>query len=210
MVHPELRRRPPRPAVGAGDGLRRAAAAAVGAAGGVRRHPEAKAHELDVYLLAGETIRPDASRLFRSRPGETRFQNPFAEADGQPGVVYRWLEVEGPIPDAGTPGRKLLFGDLPVKGDEVISANPKADAERLLRRFVARAYRRPVPEREQVRFLPLVRPRHEPPHSSRRRLSDSAEITTSRLGRAGRRTGSLPPGCPDSAMRAFHLQPRLF
>ncbi len=118
--------------------------------------PEARAHELDVYLLAGETIRPDASRLFRSRPGEARFQNPFAEADGQPGVVYRWLEVEGPIPESGQPGHKLLFGDLQLKNGEVVSDHPKADAERLLRRFVGRAYRRPVPESEQVRFLPLI------------------------------------------------------
>ena len=31
--------------------------------------PEPGVHELDVWLLAGETIRPDAGRLFRSRPG---------------------------------------------------------------------------------------------------------------------------------------------
>src|SRR6185436_21162605 len=99
---------------------------------------------------------PDASRLFRSRPGETRYQNPLATADGQPGVVYRWLEVEGPLPEPGPPGHELLFGDLPVKNGEVVSADPKADAERLLRQFVARAYRRPVPERERVRFLPLI------------------------------------------------------
>jgi hypothetical protein len=30
--------------------------------------PEAGVHELDAWLLAGETIRPDAARLFRSRP----------------------------------------------------------------------------------------------------------------------------------------------
>jgi hypothetical protein len=118
--------------------------------------PEPGTHELDVYLLAGETIRPDAARLFRSRPGEARIQNPFAEADGQPGVVYRWLEVEGPLPEPGPTGRQRLFGDLPVKNGEVIPANPKVDAERRLRAFVTRAYRRPVPEREQVRFLPLV------------------------------------------------------
>jgi mono/diheme cytochrome c family protein len=118
--------------------------------------PEAKVHELDVYLLAGETIRPDAARLFRSRPGDVRWQNPLAEKDGQPGVVYRWLEVEGPLPEPGPGGLKLLFGDLPVKDGEVVSADPKADAEKLLRAFVNRAYRRPVSDREQVRFLPLI------------------------------------------------------
>lgn len=77
--------------------------------------PEPQVHELDVWLLAGETIRPDAGRLFRSRPGAGRWQNPLAEQDGQPGVVFRWLEVEGPIYDEWpTAGHKLLFADLPM------------------------------------------------------------------------------------------------
>jgi hypothetical protein len=108
--------------------------------------PDPKAHELDVYLLAGETIRPDASRLFRSRPGEGRWVNPLAEKDGQPGVVYRWLEVEGPIDEAKK--ESALFDDLPMED--------VSDAKRLLQRFAARAYRRPLPESELIRFLPLV------------------------------------------------------
>jgi len=77
--------------------------------------PEPSVHELDVYLLAGEMIRPDAGRLFRSRPGAARWQNPLAEKDGQPGVVFRWMEVEGPIYDQWPPaGHKLLFADLPM------------------------------------------------------------------------------------------------
>ncbi len=129
--------------------------------------PEAGIHELEVDLLAGETIRPDASRFFRSRPGETRWQNPLAEADGQPGVVYRWLEVEGPIHEVWPPrGHQLLFGDLPIrlpagskrKGQsvEIVSTDQQADATRLLKQFVERAYRRPVPESEQLRFLPVI------------------------------------------------------
>jgi hypothetical protein len=35
--------------------------------------PEPQIHELDVWLLAGEMIRPDAGRLFRSRPGANRW-----------------------------------------------------------------------------------------------------------------------------------------
>lgn len=77
--------------------------------------PEPSVHELDVWLLAGEIIRPDAGRLFRSRPGPSRWRNPLAEKDGQPGVVFRWLEVEGPIYDEWPPaGHRLLFGDLPM------------------------------------------------------------------------------------------------
>jgi len=143
--------------------------------------PEPGVKELDVWLLAGETIRPDAGRLFRSRPGAARWQNPLAEKDGQPGVVFRWLEVEGPIYDRWpTAGHKLLFGDLPMvslkpapkaqatttetnrfgdrkfmppPGVEVVSKKPRADAERLLRGFVRQAYRHPAAEVEVKRFL---------------------------------------------------------
>jgi hypothetical protein len=122
--------------------------------------PEPQARELDVYLLAGETIRPDAARLFRSRPGETRWRNPLAEKDGQPGVVYRWLDVEGPLHDSWPPpSHELLFDDLPVRNGAVVSDDPSADAKRLLRRFAARAYRRPLPASELDRFLPLVQQR---------------------------------------------------
>src|SRR4026207_650531 len=64
--------------------------------------------------------RPGAGRLFRSRPGATRWQNPLAEKDGQPGVVFRWMEVEGPIYDEWpTAGHKLLFADLPMVNRKV-------------------------------------------------------------------------------------------
>ncbi len=145
--------------------------------------PEPDVHELDVWLLAGEVIRPDAGRLFRSRPGATRWQNPLAEKDGQPGVVFRWLEVEGPLyGEWPTAGHKLLFSDLPLVdrkpvdspkdagetnrfrerrfvppvGVEVISQNPMRDAERLLSRFMKHAYRQPFPAKEVKRFLPVI------------------------------------------------------
>ena len=148
--------------------------------------PEPGVHELDVWLLAGEIIRPDAGRLFRSRPGPSRWQNPLAEPDGQPGAVFRWLEVEGPIYDQWPPaGHRLLFGDLPLvnrkvpvemerrastetnrfgqrrfappPGVDAISKKPMRDAERLLRDFIPHAYRRPVGDTEVKRFLPVVR-----------------------------------------------------
>lgn len=121
--------------------------------------PEPGVQELDVYLLAGETIRPDAVRLFRSRPPAWR--NPLAEKDGQPGVAFRWLEVEGPIIDEWpSQGHELLFGDLPLKSAagqvSVTTTDPKADAERLLRRFLKRAYREPVVEEDVGRFLRVI------------------------------------------------------
>jgi hypothetical protein len=124
--------------------------------------PEPSVHELDLWLLEGEMIRPDAARLFRSRPGNPGgFHNPLAEQDGQPGVAYRWLEVEGPIFDQWpTAGHKLLFGDLPLKkvgkSVEVVPRDPKSDAARLMKAFLARAYRRPVAESEVQRFLGVV------------------------------------------------------
>jgi hypothetical protein len=126
--------------------------------------PEASVHELDVWLLAGEMIRPDPARLFRSRPGAARFQNPLAEKDGQPGVAFRWLEVEGPLFDQWpTAGHNLLFGDLPLQkleraagGVEIVSKDPAADAKRLMTNFVQQAYRRPISSADVNRFLPVV------------------------------------------------------
>ena len=122
--------------------------------------PEASVNEVEVYLLKDETIRPDAARLFRSRPPNWR--NPLAQKDGQPGVAFRWMEVEGPICDEW-PGRghRLMFGDLPIRKEgkgpvEIVSADPRADAERLLRGFLPRAYRRPVEEADVQRFAALA------------------------------------------------------
>ncbi len=154
--------------------------------------PEPAVHDLgEVWLLANETLVPDASRLYRSRPNN--FRNPHMTPEGAPAVAFRWMEVEGPIYDeASLAGYRLLFGDLPLRrvtkeksggvtipviadGDrreggrnagqrlvpleeaavEVVSANPRQDAERLLRAFVARAYRRPVAAGDVPRFLAL-------------------------------------------------------
>jgi len=122
--------------------------------------PEASVNEMEVYLLKDETIRPDAARLFRSRPPNWR--NPLAQKDGQPGVTFRWLEVEGPIRDEWPgKGHRLMFGDLPIKKNakgevEIVSQNPRADAERLLRGFLQRAYRRPVVEADVQQFAKLA------------------------------------------------------
>ncbi len=155
--------------------------------------PEPKVHDVgQVWLLANETLVPDASRLFRSRPNN--FRNPLMQADGTPGVAFRWMEVEGPIYDASTTaGYRLLFGDLPLQavadgapgvlipavrnagekmaprearrdvatavGEvkvDLVSANPQQDAERLLRNFLKRAYRKPVAEVDVQRFLRLI------------------------------------------------------
>lgn len=124
---------------------------------------EPQAHEMDVWLQAGEQIRPDAVRFFRSRP--PNWQNPLATPEGQPGVSFRWLEVEGPLFDQWpTAGHRLLFGDLPLKASgkagqpvEVVSSQPEADAEKLLRNFLTKAYRQAAKEDQAKRFLPVIR-----------------------------------------------------
>ncbi len=78
--------------------------------------PEPSVQEIEVWLKAGETIRPDASRLVRSRPPD--FKNPLLEEDGMPGVAFQWMEVDGPLFERWPPpGHKLLFGDLKTVTD---------------------------------------------------------------------------------------------
>ena len=123
--------------------------------------PQPTTGTVEVYLLKGESVRPDAVRLFRSRPPGPR--NPLATPDGQPGVNFHYLEVEGPIYESWpTPGQRLLFGDLPLQADakgrvEVVSAHPDADADRLLRGFLKRAYRHPVQTEDIAPFVKLVK-----------------------------------------------------
>ncbi len=170
--------------------------------------PEPQIFELkNVALQADQYIITDAARLYRSRPGLTavvNYTNPLAQPDGQPGVAFRWMEVEGPLYDGpALAGYQLLFGDLKmrrVEGEqnvgvklqlpsppdadgtygrftglvgvhqvrpkgtvavEVVSADPQGDAERLLRNFIARAYRHPVRESDVQRFLNLFKQRHD-------------------------------------------------
>lgn len=143
--------------------------------------PEPTVNEMEVWLLAGETIRPDAARLFRSRPPD--FNNPLQEHDGMPGVAFGWMEVQGPLLNQWPPaGHQLLFGNLPLEdrtatadtdanpkpkrlgtrfhalpGVEVLSTNSERDAEVLLRKFMERAYRGPVEEADVERFHEVIR-----------------------------------------------------
>ena len=130
--------------------------------GGFDLTPEPAVHELEVWLRSGETIVPAAIRLYYPRPPFPT--NPHAQRDGAPGVAFRWLEIEGPLyDDATAAGYRLMFGDLPLmkfanggKDLAVTSAQPKADAERLLRGFVKAAFRRPAEEAEVGDLLALI------------------------------------------------------
>jgi hypothetical protein len=139
--------------------------------------------ELVAWLNRGETIRPDAARLHRSRPPDHK--NPDAGPDGMPGVAFQWMETAGPLYESWPPaGHRLLFGDLAMTEEEikpsekeaaaesgrrfrrtplkrvkveVKSNEPKKDSEKLLRGFMERAYRRPVQESDVQRFLGVIR-----------------------------------------------------
>lgn len=143
-------------------------------------NPDPTTNEIEAYLIAGETIRPDAARLHRSRPPDHK--NPDATPDGMPGVAFQWMEVVGPFFDEWPPaGHQMLFGKLPLEQEEatpssdsnsgrrrfrqplkqykvrVVSDEPEKDAERLLRNFMAHAYRAPVQEADVERFLSLAK-----------------------------------------------------
>ena len=123
--------------------------------------PTSSVGEIDVELLKGEMILPDAAHFFRSRP--PGWHNPLAQKDGQPGVAFQWLEVEGPIYKSWpTQGQRLLFGNLPVRSlphgaSEVVSTDPDADGPRLVRQFMQRAIRRPVKDADVQPFVKLYR-----------------------------------------------------
>ena len=88
-----------------------------------------------------------------------------------PGLVVQWVDAEGPLMDSWPPAsHSALFGDLkqqrmPRENDpdwrEVVSDNPFSDAERILRQFARRAFRRPVTEDDIQPILARVRQRLE-------------------------------------------------
>lgn len=123
--------------------------------------PEPTITEHEVILEADETIRPDAGRLVRTRPGWRG--NPNATRDGIPGFALSWLEVEGPLHDGWPPASyTALFGNLPFEKTDtgevkVLSTEPERDASRLLLDFMRRAYRRPIHEDELKPFLGVYR-----------------------------------------------------
>jgi Protein of unknown function (DUF1592)/Protein of unknown function (DUF1588)/Protein of unknown function (DUF1585)/Protein of unknown function (DUF1587)/Protein of unknown function (DUF1595)/Planctomycete cytochrome C len=175
--------------------------------GAVDFTPKPGVSEIEMFLAAGEGLRTDGSRLFRTRVNGTdeQYVNPLATEHGMPGYAIQWVEVEGPFfndPEGGD-GYRLLFDRLklapskdartgvplelgpdPAPGPgpaggrgarggrggpggfgrgsavreafyEVESVTPRQDAERLLRSFLNKAYRRPVAAADVQRFLAL-------------------------------------------------------
>ena len=115
--------------------------------------PEPAVKELDVWLLAGETIRPDAARLFRSRP--PKLPEP-ARRDRTGAPAWRsagWRSRDRSTTSGRRRDTACSSATCPLEvggqrrghgGGGGVRANPRQDAERLLRSFVRQAYRRPV------------------------------------------------------------------
>lgn len=119
-------------------------------------------------------------------PGEDASAADWTNA---PGLVVHDYEIEGPLGGWPSPGHRILFGDLPLEpqsfaaaraaGEPVPAANwmtwpahvfeqnplvplstdPKADAKRLIRSFLPRAFRRPVQAGETEYFVKFAHDR---------------------------------------------------
>jgi len=84
-----------------------------------------------------------------------------------PGLAVHWIDVEGPLHDTWPPpSHRRIFGDLAQKPApiynkrdrvEVVSSNPDADAERILRDFARRAFRRNVSDDDVKPFILLFK-----------------------------------------------------
>ncbi|NBV20522.1 MAG: DUF1592 domain-containing protein [Proteobacteria bacterium] len=145
----------------------------------------ARVVEVEAALPAGEQVYLEGLDLtFFQDLKKQRNGEPVGDDFKGPGLAVDWIELEGPL-DAGV-GYARLFGDLPqvpsrylddtlagkpvrddwkkwsVPGEyskyplSPVSREPKADAERLLRAFLPRAFRRPVSEDTVAYFVRFV------------------------------------------------------
>lgn len=89
-----------------------------------------------------------------------------ADAWEGPGLAIDWIDVEGPLNATWPPeSHRRLFGDLkqgpaPIYNYrdrvEVVSSEPLVDADRILRQFARRAFRRVVTDADLKPFVALV------------------------------------------------------
>ncbi len=89
-----------------------------------------------------------------------------ADAWDGPGLAIDWIEVEGPLNETWPPeSHRRLFGDLKQASFpsynyrdriEAVSSEPLVDADRILRQFARRAFRRAVTDADVKPFVALV------------------------------------------------------
>jgi hypothetical protein len=149
--------------------------------------------EFTVYQNAGDTIRiiPTAAGAMEIQP-----RVPPEEYKGA-GLGVHWIEVEGPVP--------LAAGQFhPAARQVSLDKGTLADAEIILRRFVPKAFRRPVSEDEIELYVALVGSLEGRTHV-RGGAAARAEGGAVQPGfplleasPAGSTTSSWPAGCPIS------------
>ncbi len=143
--------------------------------------PDPAEYETTVDLRTGETF--EYSLLGLPVPlarnvdgGPPTYRYPPLPEGGQPGVAFQWLEIEGPLSPKDWPpqSHRVLFdelsgielhpaGDLPTEAGQNDGQGdvPVETTKRLLRRFIARVAREPVPDEALQRFERLVANRFE-------------------------------------------------
>ncbi len=110
--------------------------------------PEPKAFELETVLEAKEAIQFFALGLpgwVKPTPGVTH-----------QGVGFGPVEITGPLYDQWPPASTTR-----LLGDVDLAKASATDAETILRRFLPRAFRRPVSDAEVERYLSLIRAKME-------------------------------------------------
>ncbi|MBI2477574.1 MAG: DUF1592 domain-containing protein [Planctomycetia bacterium] len=117
--------------------------------------------EFDLSMEPAHTIRIIADDLGAIPPDVEKVG---AENYQGAGLVVQWVDVEGPLVEAWPPeSHRRLFGDMPqqpVAGRsgrrQVVSEQPLADAEQILRDFTRRAFRRGVTDADIKPFVARV------------------------------------------------------
>lgn len=117
--------------------------------------------EFEEQLEANNTIRIVTDGLAVKPPDVEKVG---ADKYTGPGLVVQWVEIEGPLLDSWPPkSHRQIFGDMrqePVaeksERREVVSSQPLIDAERILREFARRAFRRSVTDADIKPFLVRV------------------------------------------------------
>jgi len=145
--------------------------------------PQAKVHEIETWLNAGETVSVTAASLplWRIEPKDRKTGLRYTVVN-VPAVAFRGFEMEGPLLDSWPPpGHRRLFGDLPLQpldkpsdsglDYQVVSKAPGSDARRLLTLFMADAYRREIAPADLA--IPM--------ETFRRRLSGEASFQEAML-----------------------------
>ena len=128
-------------------------------------------HETFEYSLLGLPV-PLARNV---NGGPPTYRYPPLPAEGQPGVAFQWLEVEGPISSQDWPpaSHRILFDEASGIGWEAVASpssyqslagdpeKERTEASRLLRRFVSIAAREPVSDDAMQKFEKLIHTRLE-------------------------------------------------